>query len=99
MFSPVNYASPQLFALLTHDFRQGLAKAAASAAAAGEASEAGEAVEASEAAPTTAGVRDSLAWLAPPPADEVAAFEAARQEPGWPPQKRLRVALFHFVYW
>ena len=108
MFSPINYASPQLFALLTHDFRVGLSEGtgnppwlhqdnADSKDTVGEAA----AMPSTTTISTTPskGVRDSLEWLSPPPESERQAFEAMRKEQGWSTSKRLRIALFHFVYW
>lgn len=112
MFSPINYASPQLFTLLTHDFRLGLREGATTTKSRGHPHQFGinSKMAVGESAPiltttttaaatTTKGVRDSLEWLSPPPEKERLAFDAMRKEVGWSASKRLRIALFHFVYW
>jgi len=84
MYSPIAYAAPALFALLTKDLRSEVRSEAASPQSGG-----GGGVEPELAA--------TLELLTPPPAAEEAAFEATRKENGWPKDKRLRVALFHYV--
>ena len=80
MYSPIAYASPALFALLTKDLRAEVA-----------------ALE----QPAPAGLTVSLQLLSPPggwPLEgEGLAFEASRKEEGWQRDKRLRIALFHYV--
>ena len=93
MYSPIAYGNPALFGLLA----EGLRAEVEARAEAGAGAEAG--ASPAPGAPLSAGQAESLALLSAPPAAEVAAYEAMRTEPGWEPAKRLRVALFHFVYW
>jgi len=44
-------------------------------------------------------IASTLELLTPPPVDEVRAYGRSRDVEGWPKDKRLLVALFHFVYW
>mmetsp|Transcript_49467 Transcript_49467/g.63439 ORF Transcript_49467/g.63439 Transcript_49467/m.63439 type:complete len:320 (-) Transcript_49467:200-1159(-) len=75
MYSPIAYANPKLFKLLTADFRT------------------------SNVIVKSEGIEKSLYFLSEPSLKELEIFEVTRTISTWTREKRIIIALFHYVYW